>query len=769
VRIAGVNVGEDQLIIMGVSVGLMLGLFLFLRFSRVGLALRAVVDNPDLVDCCGRSPRALRRLAWIIGCAFAGASGVLLALAPTFGPDSSLISRMMVPAFGAAALGFFTSLPLSYVGGLFIGVVASVLTRYLTAGWLLSLPAAVPVLVLFIALLATPARRLTERWGAALVGIRPPRRQPRALVASTLLLFVVLLFVPRWSGFGVNVYTTGLVYVVLFLSLGMLVRTSGQVSLCHLGLAAVGATTFAHLSGEGGLPWGLGLLGACAVTAAVGVLVAITAIRLSGVFLALATLAFGFILQQFFYSASFMFGSSVNIPTPRPSFASTDERFYYLVLAVVAATSVLAVGIGRTWLGRLLRGMSDSPLTLEAQGTTLSVTKLVVFALSAFMAGMAGALLASLDNVASPTAFGADSSLVLVAVLFVLPIAEPWYAIAAALAYYVLPIKLDVENSGSWTSLIFGAAAVVAVLLMVRRASVVTERGAAPKPRRARAPAGDLPIAQPRRHSANASAAGHPRSEDGLVLTDISVRFGGVLAVDEVSLSAPVSRITGLIGPNGAGKTTLFNVASGVVRPSGGRVGLGGRDISGLGSAARARHGLGRTFQQPQLFETMTVAEAVALGREAGLAGRGLRAQLVPKPGDRLIVTQALDEAVELTGIAGLLDVPLSQLSNGERRLVELARCLAGEFDVILLDEPSAGLDRAESGRLMDVIRAAVTARSVGILLVEHDMGVVMDLCEHIFVIDFGRLIFEGSPPDVSASALVRDAYLGTDSLPERL
>jgi ABC-type branched-subunit amino acid transport system ATPase component len=130
-------------------------------------------------------------------------------------------------------------------------------------------------------------------------------------------------------------------------------------------------------------------------------------------------------------------------------------------------------------------------------------------------------------------------------------------------------------------------------------------------------------------------------------------------------------------------------------------------------------------------------------------------------------VAEAVADVVELTGISGLVDVPLARLSSGERRLVELARCLAGAFDVIMLDEPSAGLDRAESERLMEVIRAAVAVRSVGVLLVEHDMGVVMDLCEHIFVIDFGRLIFQGSAAEVSASPAVRDAYLGTVTVSE--
>ncbi len=242
------------------------------------------------------------------------------------------------------------------------------------------------------------------------------------------------------------------------------------------------------------------------------------------------------------------------------------------------------------------------------------------------------------------------------------------------------------------------------------------------------------------------------------------MHFGGILALDEVSLRAPVGRITGLIGPNGAGKTTFFNVSTGLVRPSHGSVVFDGRTMSPrIGAAGRARLGLGRTFQQPQLFESMTVGEMLALGREAGLAGSGPAGAGPPKRGDGLAVRDAVAYAIEVTEIGPLLDVPAGDLSTGEKRLVELARCLAGPFDLLLLDEPSAGLDRSETSRMSSVIRRVVREHGIGVLLVEHDMAVVMELCDHVYVLDFGRMIFDGTPDDVRASPIVRSAYLGTE------
>jgi ABC-type branched-subunit amino acid transport system ATPase component len=244
---------------------------------------------------------------------------------------------------------------------------------------------------------------------------------------------------------------------------------------------------------------------------------------------------------------------------------------------------------------------------------------------------------------------------------------------------------------------------------------------------------------------------------------DLSVRYGGIAAVEGLTLRAPTGRITGLIGPNGAGKTTTFNACSGLVRPSRGSVLLHDEVVSHLGPAARARRGLGRTFQRMELFDSLTVAQNVSLGREAAMAGGSPLSQLVGKPGDRVRLSEAVVEAVELAGIAPLLGLPAGSLSTGQRRLVELARCLAGPFDLLLLDEPSSGLDRSETHRFGEVLSAVVAERGLGILLVEHDMSLVMEVCRHIYVLDFGVGIFEGSPAEVRASAEVRAAYLGAE------
>jgi ABC-type branched-subunit amino acid transport system ATPase component len=239
--------------------------------------------------------------------------------------------------------------------------------------------------------------------------------------------------------------------------------------------------------------------------------------------------------------------------------------------------------------------------------------------------------------------------------------------------------------------------------------------------------------------------------------------FGGLVAVDGVNLAVRTGQITGLIGPNGAGKTTTFDAISGLNRRCRGRITLDESDLARRGPAARARLGLGRTFQQMQLFDSLTVSENVALGVEASRAGVNPLGHLASTRAYAQRILQLTDDALRTCDLVPVADTVVGSLPTGQRRLVELARCLAGPSRILLLDEPSSGLDRAETMRFGHILQRLVADLGIGILLVEHDMALVTQVCDYLYVLDFGKPIFEGTPTEVMASEVVRAAYLGGD------
>jgi ABC-type branched-subunit amino acid transport system ATPase component/branched-subunit amino acid ABC-type transport system permease component len=779
VKIGGVFVGEDQMIITGLALAATIALFLFFRKTRLGLAMRGVVDNPELLDLGGTSPAAVRRWAWIIGSSFAVLAGILLA--PTLNLDATVLTLLVVQAFGAAAIGRFSSLPLTYAGGLVVGIAASVATKYVvtSSAALAGLPASIPFIVLFLVLVFTPRSKLAGR------RVSRPRPVPayaapaRVQIGGAVALGAVLVIVPHLvNAAQLPYWSDGMTQVILFLSLGLLVRTSGQVSLCQAAFAAIGATTMGHLTAGFGLPWGIALLLAGLAAVPVGAFIAIPAIRLPGVFLALATFGFGVTMEQMGYPLWLMFGSSsLGQAVNRPAFAQGDVAYYYLMVVLAAGAGLLVVWLVRSRLGRLLRGLADSPVALTTHGTSVVVTRVLVFCISAFLAAISGAAFGGVVHTVTSTDFASFSSLTFLALLVIVPGREPWYAFGAAFALVVLPSWISTGATvQDWLNVLFGVAAVQVALGFVprsQRLQALADRIGGRRPAVA-GPARQVPAVtvsnpgSPARATANgAGTAADKRparaQAAGLDLAHVTVRYGGHVAVNDVSLTAPVGRITGLIGPNGAGKTTLFNVASGLVRPAAGTLRLHGADMSALDPAGRARQGLGRTFQKMELFDSLTARENVALGREAGQAGRRPWQHLAETRTESRSRGAAADQALTLAGIAELADRPVAALSTGQRRLVELARCLAGQFDVLLLDEPSSGLDGAETERFGQVLTRVVAERGAGILLVEHDMALVMNLCDYVHVLDFGTKIFEGTTAEVSSSDEVRAAYLGTD------
>jgi ABC-type branched-subunit amino acid transport system ATPase component/branched-subunit amino acid ABC-type transport system permease component len=758
----GTNVGWDQLtLFLFATIGVIV-LYEFFRLSRLGMAMRAVVDNPDLMSLTGTSATVVRRWAWLIGSTFAAASGVLLG--PTVGALSAgSFFTLIIASFGAAALGLFSSLPLTFGGGLLIGILGSLASKYETnISWLAGVNPAFPFLVLFVVLIAIKRSRLVD---SRVVRPRPlPRSyyapwQPR--LGLGVVVVAALATIPFLLPRDISLWAAGLVYVILLLSLGLLVKESGQVSLAQTSFAAVGGVAFAHSAAQWGFPWFVALIFSGVVAAAVGMLVAIPAIRVSGVFLALATLGFGLALQSLVYPTSIMFTKSVDgLPNiPRPNFAQTDKAFYFLLLACTVVTALIMLSIRFGRLGRLLRGLADSPLALNTMGTSVSATRLIVFAISAFFAGIAGALYGSFfQGIGLETPlFQPVQALQLFCVVMLVTGGTPWFALQAGIAVEVIPAYFSrwfpSLNIGALTSLLFGVSACfIAVQADRLPGAPQFVRTFCEQFRKPKVVATD-PDTRP-----------VPEGQ-GLKVDEVSVRFGGVAAVSYLTLEAPFGQITGLIGPNGAGKTTTFNACSGLVRPATGRVTYHDNEVTGLSPAARARLGIGRTFQQAELWDTLTVRENVELGCEAPVAGRSAMAQLVSPSKEHHHIEAAAVEAMTMAGVAELAERRVGDLSTGQRRLVELARVLAAPFELLLLDEPSSGLDKEETERFGEVLQRVIRERGTGILLVEHDMQLVMNICKYIYVMDFGQKIFEGTPNEVASSDIVRAAYLGSEEL----
>jgi ABC-type branched-subunit amino acid transport system ATPase component/branched-subunit amino acid ABC-type transport system permease component len=769
-RVSNVNITWEEVIVTVISMLATGGLYALFRLSRLGMAMRAVVESPHLLALTGTSSRRVGRWAWVISSSFATLSGLLLA--PDVSLNPTTLTLLVVQAFGAAAIGGFSNLPLTWMGGVAIGVIGSVLSKYGSNNTVIAgIPPSIPFIVLFLVLVVSRRTRFGVR-----ELVTPPRpgtwrMPPRVQAIGGGLALVFFLFVPKIAGYQLDQWTILLSDALLFLSLGLLVRTAGQISLCQVSFAAIGVCAFSKLVLSAGIPWlpALLLAGLCAVP--IGALLAIPAIRFSGLYLALATFGFGLLLEDMFYSSSSLFGTTgVAVPLPHLSFVhvNTQTGYYYVVLSITAIVSMGVVALTRTRLGRILQGISNSSTAMSASGNSVEVALVLVFCISAFIAGIAGALNGGALTQAVGSNYDPFLSLQFLVIVLIAAGGEPWYALMSALAFVVVPLYIHSSNVSYYLQIIFGVTAVwIAIagqpqtrfLHSVQKAvNRLDEMLAVIFPRARTAHADPKPLRPaPTLQSRPAALA----SANSLEVHDVCVQFGGLRAVDGLSLVASSGMITGLIGPNGAGKSTALGACSGLIRAQRGSVSLGGKDITRLSPAARARRGLGRTFQRSELFDSLTVRENVGLGWEAHSAGASVPRQVLNSPTDRRLRDERVEEAFEFCKLQRVADQLAGSLPTGQRRLVEIARCLAGPYQMLLLDEPSSGLDPKETRDLGTLLRRVVQERGLGILLVEHDMSLVMDVCSQIYVLERGRRIFSGDPCSVKESQMVREAYLG--------
>lgn len=469
-NLGSVIVTEDQIITVAIGLVAAIALALLLRTSRLGTAMRAVVDDDSLLDLTGIGPTRVRRLSWVVGCCFASLSGILIA--PVLGLDATLLTLLIVQAFGAAAIGAFSSLPISYAGGLVVGLAAALSQKWVASTpSLAGIPNAVPFLILFVALLVTPKRKLVEVGRQAVTRARGRRAvSPRLSAGTVVVATVVFALLPLVVGSRLPVWTQGVGEVTLFLSLSLLVRTSGQVSLCHIGFAATGAAAFGHLVSDRHWPWLVAVVVAGLLTVPLGAIIAIPSIRLSGLFLALATFGFGLLLSNVGYRTFLMFGSTgESLRTPRPDALglSGDRAYYYVLLTAAVLVGALVIAVERARLGRLLRALASSPLALATHGASVNVTRVIVFCLSAFLAGISGALVAPLFGVANQADYFPLQSLTLLVVLMLAGRGTVSSAVVASLVLFVVPGYINDATVSTWLNVVFGVSAIAVGVLSV--------------------------------------------------------------------------------------------------------------------------------------------------------------------------------------------------------------------------------------------------------------------------------------------------------------
>jgi branched-chain amino acid transport system ATP-binding protein/branched-chain amino acid transport system permease protein len=567
------------------------------------------------------------------------------------------------------------------------------------------------------------------------------------LVPSLVLgaLFAVALgFTAVANSYYVFVMATLALTAIAGMGLNVLLGLTGQVSFGHVGFYALGAygvailTTALKMSFWAALPLSVLLAGLT------GALLALPALRVRGPYLAMVTIAFGFIVENVAVEWRSVTGGQngiMGIPSPAIFGYTLGERGVALSTIVVAALVLLGCWrLSASNWGAAMRAVKDSETAAESIGLNPVAVKTVAFTISAACAGLAGALFAALSAFVTPSTFTFSQSILFVLVVIIGGAGTVTGPLAGAALVVLLPEVL--AGLAEYRLLFFGA--LLLVVLWIAPEGVVGE--VARLLGRRRAPAAPRPEFE----APPARLASAPM----LHVEGLTIAFGGVKAATDVEFSAAPGSVTSLIGPNGAGKTTVLNLLGGFYRPDAGRIRLGEQAIEGQPAWRIARTGLARTYQTSQLFGSLSVLDNLVIAQARGELGRGA----APRE-EREARAEAL---LAFVGYRADMNARASGLPHVDRRHVEIARALATSPRVLLLDEPAAGLARADKDRLAKLLRRIADA-GIAVVLVEHDMSVVMGISDHVVVLDAGTPIARGSPAVVQDDPAVRKAYLGED------
>ncbi len=756
----------DRFILTGIVIVLAAVLAALYRFTRFGLATRAASENEVVAMLGGLSPNRLSMLGTLLASVIAGGVGILAASITEL--DSSTLPLQIVPALAAALLARFTSFSIACAAGIALGIIDSLIQYVTSLSWFptsggTALPGvyelvvfAIIVIVMFLRGARLPTRgELVER--RLPEAPRPSRLAVTAPVAAVVcaVALVVLPFDFR------EALVNSMIGTLIALSLVVITGFVGQISVVQLTLAGVSGFTISHLAVNAGIGFPFAPLIGAAAALVLGLITAASALRVRGVSLAVVTLAAVVAITNFGFLNTVWGGGQTGSPIPEPRLLGLDlgpragfrgldgnlpsPVFGWLVLAVTVALCVLVGVLRRGTHGQRMLAVRSNERAAAAAAIDPRAVKLIAFGISAVIAGLAGALYAYNFGSVSADRFDPFTALSLIAFAYAGGITLISGAVFAGLisTQALFPYALDkwFGINGNWF-LLFGGAILIITLIQNPEGVAgafykrVHKRTAVHPPELGTGGLAPLDVpgaiapGVPAGRPAETVASGAPV----LSIRGLSVAFGGVHALEQVDLKVREGELVGLIGPNGAGKTTLIDAVTGFVAFTG-EVKLDGQDLARMAAHERARLGLARTWQNTDLFDDLEVAENVTVAGGApetlGLVDLGWASSAMPE-----------------------------QLSEGARKLVGVARALGGHPRLLCLDEPAAGLDSRESEELGRTLRELADGGQ-STLLIDHDMGLVLSICDRVVVLEFGRVIADGPPEAVRQNERVIAAYLG--------
>lgn len=556
----------------------------------------------------------------------------------------------------------------------------------------------------------------------------------------------VIPFVFPISPYVLNITMQAVTYAVAVLGLTIVLGYTGQINLAQAAFFGVGAYAVGLGTAVMGLNFWLSLLLGIGVATLAGFLLGLTTLRLGGHYLAMITISF----QQIFDLVLVNWVDVTRGPDgisgiPRPSVFGhviSDDRGYLILCAVALyATMLLVWWLPNTRLGRAMRAVRENQLAAEVTGVNTLKVKVIAFTLSATLAGLAGGLYAAGFAYISPDNFNFARSIEFLTMGLLGGIQSAFGAVMGTGLLIVLPEWLRFLKEVYMA--VYGIAVILIMVFMPEGIWGLLGKAFA---RRREATGTAVASAAPLNLDVSPADA-----SPMLKLTGVQKHFGGVKAVDGLDFKVKRGTVHALIGPNGSGKTTTLNVLNGIYKPTGGRIVLDGRDVTDLPPNGRASLGLARTFQNIRLFPTLSVLENVMIGAQ--------RQNNPIEPGEAALAERALS-ALQFVGMAHRAHEIVKNLPYGHQRLVEIARALAGHPKLLLLDEPAAGLNNTEKQELVELLKR-MRGHGLTVFLIEHDMGLIEQVSDHITVLNFGRTIADGAPDEVLRHPEVIAAYLG--------